>query len=50
LEYIETIYNFYKNTFHPQTRSLSVSLNMSMTRTLVPDPLNGTENKLSQEF
>nr|ABW84011.1 odorant-binding protein 56c [Drosophila melanogaster]ABW84012.1 odorant-binding protein 56c [Drosophila melanogaster]ABW84014.1 odorant-binding protein 56c [Drosophila melanogaster]ABW84015.1 odorant-binding protein 56c [Drosophila melanogaster]ABW84016.1 odorant-binding protein 56c [Drosophila melanogaster] len=32
------------------TRSLSVSLNMSMTRTLVPDPPNGTENKLSQEM
>ncbi|KAH8401464.1 hypothetical protein KR009_005732, partial [Drosophila setifemur] len=33
-----------------QTRSLTVSLNMSMTRTLVPDPPNGTEPKLSQEM
>ncbi|EDX07848.1 GD25307 [Drosophila simulans] len=32
------------------TRSLTVSLNMSMTRTLVPDPPNGTETKLSQEM
>ncbi|XP_032571029.1 uncharacterized protein LOC6609989 [Drosophila sechellia] len=32
------------------TRSLTVSLNMSMTRTLVPDPPNGTETKLSQEI
>ncbi|XP_016988120.1 uncharacterized protein LOC108050773 [Drosophila rhopaloa] len=32
------------------TRSLTVSLNMSMTRTLVPDPPNGTETKLSQDM
>ncbi|XP_017051273.1 uncharacterized protein LOC108094926 isoform X2 [Drosophila ficusphila] len=32
------------------SRSLTVSLNMSMTRTLVPDPPNGTETKLSQEM
>ncbi|EDV36858.2 Odorant-binding protein 56c [Drosophila ananassae] len=31
-------------------RSLTVSLNMSMTRTLVPDPPNGTEPKLSQDM
>nr|XP_017032877.2 uncharacterized protein LOC108082092 [Drosophila kikkawai] len=32
------------------SRSLTVSLNMSMTRTLIPDPLNITEPKLSQEM
>ncbi|KAI8038881.1 uncharacterized protein LOC128255112 [Drosophila gunungcola] len=32
------------------TRSMTVSLNMSMTRTLVPDPPNGTETKLSQDM
>ncbi|XP_016953056.1 uncharacterized protein LOC108026595 [Drosophila biarmipes] len=31
-------------------RSLTVSLNLSMTRTLVPDPPNGTETKLSQDM